>query len=74
MGDLPLFSPSKAFLQKDSIRFPVMIKQVKNLTRLHEDVGSTPGLTQWVKDPRSGVAVSFRVGHRHGSDPVLLWL
>ena len=37
-------------------------------------MGSTPGLTQWVRDLRSGVAVSFRVGHRHGSDPVLLWL
>ena len=24
---------------------------VINLTRLHEDVGLIPGLTQWVKDP-----------------------
>ena len=26
-----------------------MVQQVKNLTSLHEDASSTPGLTQWVK-------------------------
>ena len=29
---------------------PIMVQQLKNPTSIHENVGSLPGLTQWVKD------------------------
>ena len=48
-----------------------MAQQLTNLTSIHKDAGSIPDLTQGY---RSRAAVSCGVGHRHGLDPVLLWL
>ena len=31
---------------------PIVAHWVKNLTSIHQDEGSIPGLTKWVKDPK----------------------
>ena len=42
-----------------------------NPTSIHEDMGLIPSLSQgW----GSCIAVSCGLGHRHSSDPALLWL
>ena len=51
---------------------PIVAQQVKSLTGIHEDMGSIPDLTQWVKG--SGIAASCDIGCRRGSHLMLLWL
>ena len=47
-----------------------MASQVKNSTGVHEDLGSIPGLTQWIKRP--GAATSCSGGHGCSLDLALV--
>ena len=37
-------------IKKSEKGVPVVAKQLKNQTSIYEDMGSIPGLAQWVKD------------------------
>ena len=59
-------------LEKKELRSSHHGSAERNLTSIHEDADSIPGLTKWVKG--CGIAMSCGVGHRHGSELMLLWL
>ena len=37
-------------VQKNHLEVPVVAQRVKDPTSIHEDAGSIPALTQWIKD------------------------
>ena len=55
-----------------NLGIPVVAQQDKGPTAIHENAGSIPDITQWVKG--SGVATSCSVSHRCGFHLVLLRL
>ena len=56
--------------QNHTLGVPTVVQRVKNLTSIHEDAGSIPGVPQWVRG--SNIAASCSVGRGWSSDLGLL--
>ena len=69
MGNV--FHPLSIFDLENSCRSSRRGSEEMNLTSIHEDIGSIPGLISGLRIWR---CLELCIGHRQGSDPVLLWL
>ena len=67
---IPILS-KQDYLKQNNLGVPTVAQQVKNVTRIHEDEGTIPGLAQWVKDL---VLLWSRLQMWLGLNLALLWL